>query len=202
MPSKILTKQKKSASKVSGRDKLLLATGNLLRKYGYFGTGLLQIVKESKTPKGSLYFHFPGGKEELAGEALKLSAREWFIHLSVPIQSAKSASEAVKKVCEWIARDIESSGYEHGCPVATVALEAANTIDSLHIIAKENYQEWERTIAMILRKDNIPNPTALSTLILSSIEGAILLSVSYRNSTPLISVGKLLSKIISSESES
>ena len=47
------------------RDQFIETTCNLLEAQGYHATGLNQIVKESGAPKGSLYYHFPEGKEEL-----------------------------------------------------------------------------------------------------------------------------------------
>ena len=51
------------------------ATARLLQQQGYNATGVNEIVARSGAPKGSLYFHFPGGKEELAMQAMMSSGR-------------------------------------------------------------------------------------------------------------------------------
>lgn len=52
--------------KTSDRDNILRTASRLFRKQGYHATGLNQITAESGAPRGSLYYYFPGGKEELA----------------------------------------------------------------------------------------------------------------------------------------
>jgi TetR/AcrR family transcriptional repressor of lmrAB and yxaGH operons len=56
------------------KQRMIAATATLMQRQGYHATGLNQIVKEARAPKGSLYFHFPGGKEELAETALAEAA--------------------------------------------------------------------------------------------------------------------------------
>ena len=50
------------------KERMIAAARRLFREHGYFGTALSEVVSESSAPRGSLYFHFPGGKEELATE--------------------------------------------------------------------------------------------------------------------------------------
>src|SRR5687768_11075928 len=57
------------------RERLIDTAAQLMWQQGYHATGLNQIVQESGAPKGSLYFHFPGGKEQLCVEALKTAGR-------------------------------------------------------------------------------------------------------------------------------
>ncbi len=52
------------------RARIIATTVALMEAQGYHATGLNQILHQSATPKGSLYHHFPGGKEELAAEAV------------------------------------------------------------------------------------------------------------------------------------
>ena len=56
------------------RDRMLETTIDLLRGWGLAGAGINDIVRESGAPKGSVYHHFPGGKLQLASEALVLYA--------------------------------------------------------------------------------------------------------------------------------
>ena len=55
------------------RDRIVAAAARLYGRYGYTGVGLKQVAAEAGVPIGSLYHFFPGGKEELAAEALRLS---------------------------------------------------------------------------------------------------------------------------------
>jgi len=56
---------------------MVAATAALLQRRGYHGTGLRDIVAVSGAPQGSLYFHFPGGKDELACRALAVAGEAW-----------------------------------------------------------------------------------------------------------------------------
>ena len=57
----------------STRQRMVDSTAHLLQERGYFGTGIRDILDRSAAPRGSMYFHFPGGKEQLAVEAVRQS---------------------------------------------------------------------------------------------------------------------------------
>lgn len=106
------------------RTKLIETTASLLHRHGYYAVGLNKILAESGTPRGSLYLHFPGGKEELACASLMASAAQSEAALQATLEIARDPVEAVKLICESAAQTMETSGWQSGCPVATTALEA------------------------------------------------------------------------------
>ena len=57
------------------RANLVQTMARLLRDQGYTATGRAQLLAESGVSNGSLYHHFPGGKEDLAEAALKASGQ-------------------------------------------------------------------------------------------------------------------------------
>src|SRR6185503_8934161 len=103
------------------RQKLVDATATLLRRQGYHATGLSEIVAESGAPRGSLYFYFPDGKDQLAVAALDQSGEEWRVRIEAAIAGAGDVGAAIDAIVTLLADDLEASGWEHGCPVAAVA---------------------------------------------------------------------------------
>jgi AcrR family transcriptional regulator len=48
------------------RNRMIQSAALLFREHGYSGTGFRDVIEHSGAPRGSIYHHFPGGKEELA----------------------------------------------------------------------------------------------------------------------------------------
>src|SRR5437016_5527734 len=93
------------------RAKALDGAERLFRTQGYAATGLTQILQVSGSPKGSFYFHFPGGKRELAAEVLeRYGAR---ILAGLKALAAKHAGDPaafVRAVCKATGKDMETTG--------------------------------------------------------------------------------------------
>ena len=180
--------------KSNSREKLIETTAALLQKQGYFGTGLNEIVKESGAPKGSLYFHFPGGKEELAAEALALNGAGMRALLQAALEGVEDVEQALGIAIDVLVQQLEESDYLKGCPIATVALEAAATSDRLHEVVKEAYESWETIVEARLVTAGAPEAEAKEQAvgILAAVEGGLLLSRAYRDTRPLRAVQAML----------
>ena len=61
------------APKSDSRQRMLAAAVSLIQRQGYHATGMKQVVQESNTPRGSLYFHFPDGKDQMVEEAVDIA---------------------------------------------------------------------------------------------------------------------------------
>ena len=183
---------------VSSKQRMVDATADLLRRQGYHATGLNQIVREAKAPKGSLYFHFPGGKEELAVTALTSSSEVIKRDLAEIVMKQRDPARAIAAVIDYFANELESTGFLMGCPMATVALEATATSDELQQVCSRHYTEWQQLVAayLVARGFAAENADELATTTLAAFEGGLLLSRAHRDLEPLRAVGRQLSKLI------
>jgi AcrR family transcriptional regulator len=104
------------------KERLLDASGELFRRRGYSGTGLKQILEEARAPFGSLYHHFPGGKEELGAATVRRSGRLYALVMAAAMDVEGDVAQRVETAFATAARDMEASGWADACPIATVAL--------------------------------------------------------------------------------
>lgn len=169
------------------RDRIIETTARLLRRQGYHATGLLQIVQESVAPRGSLYHYFPGGKEDLAVEALKRGGAEVENELVDALRSSSNVIEGLKKVGQRVLNTLKTSGFQDGCPVSTVALETAAQSPRLQQVCSEMFARMQRVIAESLQKDGYPADEALdlANIVLCTYEGGLLLARTHQNTWPL-----------------
>jgi TetR/AcrR family transcriptional repressor of lmrAB and yxaGH operons len=172
----------------TSKDRMLRQAAALLRTQGYHGTGLNQVISESGAPKGSLYFHFPGGKEELAAQAIALSGAELNATYAEVLRDAPTPGEGVARVIGLLGEHLAESGFTRGCPVATTALDAASTSEPIRQACDDAFLGWQRTLTTYLTEHGIPDAQALSTVVLAAIEGALLLARTRHDLGPITAV--------------
>src|SRR5690348_17716850 len=100
------------------RDRLLDASGELFRRQGYTGTGVKQILAQASAPFGSLYHHFPGGKEELGAETIRRSGRLYAIVVAKAMDVDGDMADRVLAGFLGAAETMRESGYADACPIA------------------------------------------------------------------------------------
>lgn len=180
------------------RRQMLDAAAGLFRSQGYHGTGLNQLVAAGGAPKGSLYFHFPGGKEQLAAEAVREAAAAVTTRIAAAAAAAPDAAGALGAVVDALAADLVSSDFRNGCPIASVALDAAATSDPIGAACRAGYAAWQQSVADLLRRHGVPAERAepLATVVLAAVEGALLLARTDRDVTALHTVRDHLRSVI------
>ena len=178
---------------------MVAAAGELFRRQGYHGTGLNQILAESSAPRGSLYFHFPDGKQQLAIEAVTNAGSAVGEGIAHVLRSNDDVGEAVARVVDYLAADLRESDYEHGCPVGTVALDAASSSEPVRLACNEIFDQWLDHIQRGLENAGwTPGEARDQALdVLSAIEGALLVARVRRDTAPLQAVGRRLRKTLS-----
>ncbi len=187
-----LTKKQTENTGLSTRDKIIRTTSNLLENQGYHGTGIAQIIKESGAPKGSVYFHFPGGKEQIASEAVLYAGARTAARIHESLALTDGAPQAIKSFVEGIALYVEESGFQSGGPLLIVAAETATQSTVLNTSCRKAYSLIHAAFEDKLQEEGI-NPiiaSALSTTIMAAVEGGIVLSRTYHSSAALRQIAK------------
>jgi TetR/AcrR family transcriptional repressor of lmrAB and yxaGH operons len=182
------------------RSRLISTTKRLLWSQGYGATGMSQIITESRTPRGSVYFHFPGGKEELAVEALRNAGESLAASLRKSFDEAPCVGDALREFVESFARAMEQSSWRRGCPIATVTLEAAAVSEPIRQACDAAFAQWRGIIRDRLVRDGINPERAerLASFVLSSLEGALVLSRAAKDVAPLDAVADQLTALVQS----
>lgn len=183
------------------RDTIVDATCSLLEAQGYHATGLSEILKDSGAPKGSLYYYFPGGKEELAEEAVARAGALVAERIRAGLAGKAQPANAVRSFVLRIADAVEASGYKAGGPLQSVALETANSSPRLNAACRDAYQRLQGAFAERLAQGGYApaRAAALATLITSAIEGGIILSRTFHSGEPLRLVARELGRLLALE---
>jgi TetR/AcrR family transcriptional repressor of lmrAB and yxaGH operons len=185
------------ARPTDSRQKMVRSAARLFRRQGYAATGWRQVIGESQAPWGSQAHHFPGGKEQLAVDAIPLSSDRYERLLRAALAGTHPA-DAVAGWAEVAATELEASGWADGCPVATVALETADSSAALAAACGGAFAGWRAAFVESFtdRGLSVLDARSLGTLVLAGIEGALLLARADRDTEPLRLVGTELATLI------
>ena len=180
------------------RAHMLETTARLLQLRGYYGTSLSEILAESGSPRGSLYFHFPGGKDQLVLEATRAAVDETTEWLREALAKAKNPADGVRAYLEGAATALRETDYTFGCPVAPVILDAAGSLEELSDLCREAFEEWVTLLRTSFVEAGVPNrrANALALLVQSALEGLLIIARAYRDVTPLMTVAVELEAVV------
>lgn len=191
-------KREGTSRETGARERMVDATTRLLRSQGYHGTGLNQIVQESRAPKGSLYHYFPGGKEELTAEAIRQGGKEAMGDFAQALTAGRTFVEGAQLFLEMAAQKLEESDFLLGCPMAAVALEAAGESDLIQQACSCSFSGLEQSLVSRLLVEGYPAERAadLAVLLLAAFEGALVLCRAHRTSRPMRVMARVLPSLL------
>jgi AcrR family transcriptional regulator len=174
------------AGRSDSRDRMITAARRLFREHGYTGTALSDVIAESAAPRGSLYFHFPGGKEELAVEVSLRHGAEAIAHVNRVAGTTDTAADFIAAFVRRYRDEIVASDFREGCAVAPIIIESTPASVSLADVTRRLFQDIIATMAARLEEKAVPpeRAKALATNAVTSMEGALVLSRALRSPEP------------------
>ncbi len=184
----------------SPRDRMVYGAAQLVRERGVTGTGVRDVVERSGSPRGSFQHYFPGGKDQLIGEALLWSGDFAARQVTGYADTARRPSPSrlfAHLAAQW--RDeLRARDFARGCPVMATAADVAASGSPVTGPLREALSRWDGAIVDELVRLGIPRrrATPLATLMLSALEGAILLARVRRDVRPLATVVRELGPLL------
>lgn len=175
------------------RDRIVAATCELFRRQGMTGTGLKQIARSAGAPFGSIYHFFPGGKAQLADEAIRASGAMYRdLVLAIFDQGGPDLASTIRTAFAAAAENLIATDYADACPIATIALEVASTDDALRRATADVFTDWIEQGAERIARSGLPPDVCRSLIVgfITSLEGAFVLSRALRSPEPLLSAGE------------
>ena len=162
------------------KEQILETAARLFEKQGYHATGLNEIIRESGAPKGSLYYYFPEGKDQIGAETALWSGALMTGRISLGLSQAEHPAEAVRLLTLGIAGAIEQAGFAAGGPLMMLAAESAVRSERLNAACRGAYDQMQGAFA-----EKFSGNVDLAEFVLATLEGAILLSRVQHSGDPL-----------------
>ena len=159
------------------RAALLDSAAVLFRRQGYAATGVNQILESAEVNAGSLYHHFPGGKQELAAAVVEVAGGDIEQRLRGFLRSNLAVADIVDAWIGLMSAGL-SSDRRDGCPIEPIATESVNASPQVRAASARAVGAWCLAVADRLRADGWTaedaDQTALAVIAL--LEGALILS--------------------------
>src|ERR1700738_2396173 len=127
--------------KTDSKERMVAAARRLFREHGYLGTALSDVVAESAAPRGSIYFHFPGGKEELATEVILLHAADVIARINRAAAATSTAGQLIEAFMGRERDEVMSSDHREACAIAPIAIESTPAAAQLSDADRRAFQE-------------------------------------------------------------
>lgn len=185
----------------STRERIVETSAELFRRQGYSATGVKQIVTAAKAPFGSLYHFFPGGKEELGAEAVRVSGALYAQLIPAVFDPAPDIVTGVRTFFSLAGEHLRETGYEDACPIATVALEVSSSSETMRLACEEVFESWIVAGAERFERTGLAPGEARELVIamLAALEGAFVLARAQRTTEPLRIAGELVARRVEEE---
>src|SRR5437773_8809465 len=172
------------------RERMVASAVDLLARHGLQATSFSEVLDHSGAPRGSIYHHFPEGKEQMIGSALDLAGGR-----AIELLNRKAGATA-EEVATWflhIWREVLIRGkFEAGCAVLAVAV-AAESPELLDQTARV-FRAWRRRLAELLEPGGLQPGDAqrFAGSLVASSEGAVVLARAEQSLEPFELVAEQL----------
>jgi AcrR family transcriptional regulator len=175
------------------RERIVYHAAQQLRTHGADASSLRAIVRDADAPWGSLRHYFPGGKDQILSEALEWSGAYAAADIETYMKRDPSPTPGglfVHLVDSW-ATELARRDFRRGCPVAAASFDASGADSPVVRATRSALDRWLAAIETALRALGVADTGTQARIMLSALEGAIILSRVQQSTTPLTDLKSL-----------
>jgi len=179
------------AQRSDTKQRMVQAARQLIRERGYHATAISDVLERSGAPRGSVYFHFPGGKPQLAMEAAEEHAHEQVAYIDRAADQADSAAGLVEVYLDLAREGMVTSDYTRGCGIAPLVIEAAQE-ESAEVgdASRRGFAAMTDRLAFHFVDFGLDGASArqLADAVVAGVEGALVTARALRSPAPFEAV--------------
>ena len=172
------------------RQKIIAKAAELFNQRGLEGTSMADLMEATGLEKGGIYRHFPS-KEAVAAEAFDYAWEEAF---QERVRDLDSIPGSVDRLKHLIANFVERrSTIPGGCPLLNTAVESDDGSPILRERARQALGKWQNLLTSVINEGiqrreirSGVDPNRLAMLVISTLEGALMISRLERNRDALV----------------
>ena len=179
------------------RSKMVRSAAVLIRTHGVNATSFSEVVAKSGAPRGSIYHHFPQGKEQLAEDAVNWT-REWTLAYQRRCP-ARTPSEVLDWFVDLWRQVVVASGAAEGCAIVGVAVDTTFDDERLLAAVRSAFDSCVELLADQFRAAGIAadRARAVAVTVVAGMEGSVILCRAERSVRPLEIVASELTRLVS-----
>jgi TetR/AcrR family transcriptional regulator, lmrAB and yxaGH operons repressor len=181
------------------RNRIIEAAISLMRRSGLSAAGINEIVAESRAPKGSIYYYFPQGKQQIVSEALAVYAKRGLATWSQALSTVEEPGRKIHALFDAIAARTESGQYRASCAAGAVTLDLDDDLEVVRVAIAAAFSQWIELISIHFPIRNAERRKSFAGLVLTVIEGAFIRARAERSSKPFEDAAGWLAEIAERE---
>lgn len=162
------------------RDEMIRGAIGLLAERGVQGASFAVVTDTTNTPRGSIYHHFPGGKNELIEEAV--ASIGGLVTSLIDAVDVESPTKVVDVFVESWRAALVASNFGGNCAVANTTIGAGDD-DELREASHKVFEAWNRSLAAAFARSGVKASTAAdyAAVCIAAAEGALILGRASRS---------------------
>ena len=182
------------------RERIIEAAIALMRRSGYSGVGINEVLAESGAPRGSMYHYFPDGKKQIAAEALATYATRIVAFIDENLARGRTPAGKVRALFEAFALRLERFDYRQSCAAGCVSLDLDPALENVRAAVEGAFASYIDVIARHFPELGPKRARAFAGFVLTAIEGAYIRGRAEHSAVAFREAGEWMAGVAGTES--